>query len=735
MANTKITELTQLTNPVSTDVLPIVDVAADVTKKISIADLLKNASAGTAAAPGIAFDGDTNTGIYSPGADQVAISTNGTGRLFVDSNGRITNVGTGLQVNYGGYSDVTFVDPGSGNNIYLLTYAPGNAFFLGSNNGATFNYGWGSSSISHVWHTGSSNERMRLDSSGHLGLGTSSPSDQLHLSGGALRVSNALGYGATFANTSSTGMYITLADTGSSAGVGCDNGALTFRANGNTTERARITSDGKLGLGTSSPSVLLQSQQVSAGSSVIGCSVVNNSATTGTGVIFDLTPSTAAPGARGAQIEAVNTNGLNEISLSLKTSSGGNPPATRLHIAPAGKVGINTTSPQNLLDLRQDSPAFRQAIVAESGGYSTQFGVAYSTTNTFYIDANATGQPTVRIFNWGAYGNLTLNYNSVSSSRAFIVTDGATERARIDSSGRLLVGTSSARGNFYNSTISSAFQIEGTTTNTQTASIISSSSTTSSAPTLLLGKQLSNAVGGNTVVTSGTITGRISFQGSDGTQFVETANIESEVDGTPGADDMPGRLVFSTTADGASSPTERMRITSNGTVSVGSTASSSNAKLLVNGGIAELDDRVLTINKSINGSATAQTVLTLTVPATTAAYLIEATYVSSRAGSGTSVGQSRVAKESYFISRNGSGSDVVLTSNLNSADYEVLTTTAGGSFTPDAISAAIARGGAEANTDPQSVVITATVGDVGNANGYLLARFTILQLGTKATVV
>jgi hypothetical protein len=47
---------------------------------------------GTAAAPSIAFTGDSNTGIYSPGADQVAVATNGTGRLFVDASG---NVGVG----------------------------------------------------------------------------------------------------------------------------------------------------------------------------------------------------------------------------------------------------------------------------------------------------------------------------------------------------------------------------------------------------------------------------------------------------------------------------------------------------------------------------------------------------------------------------------------------------------------------------------------------------------------
>src|SRR6056300_629487 len=89
MANIKITDLTAYTDPLNTDVLPIVDVTSDTTKKVSIADLLKNAGSGTAAAPGIAFDGDSNTGIYRPGADQLAISTNGQGRLFVDEYGNV----------------------------------------------------------------------------------------------------------------------------------------------------------------------------------------------------------------------------------------------------------------------------------------------------------------------------------------------------------------------------------------------------------------------------------------------------------------------------------------------------------------------------------------------------------------------------------------------------------------------------------------------------------------------
>jgi hypothetical protein len=73
------------------------------------------------------------------------------------------------------------------------------------------------------------------------------------------------------------------------------------------------------------------------------------------------------------------------------------------------------------------------------------------------------------------------------------------------------------------------------------------------------------------LVASGDELGQITFNGSDGTNMLQGAAIVAAVDGTPGANDMPGRLVFSTTGDGANSPTERMRIASGGYVLVGTT--------------------------------------------------------------------------------------------------------------------------------------------------------------------
>ena len=87
MADIKITDLAAYSDPTSTDVLPIVDVGSDITKKVTIADLLENAGAGTAAAPSFSFDGDNDTGIYKPAANQVGITAGGTQALLIESTG------------------------------------------------------------------------------------------------------------------------------------------------------------------------------------------------------------------------------------------------------------------------------------------------------------------------------------------------------------------------------------------------------------------------------------------------------------------------------------------------------------------------------------------------------------------------------------------------------------------------------------------------------------------------
>ena len=68
--------------------------------------------------------------------------------------------------------------------------------------------------------------------------------------------------------------------------------------------------------------------------------------------------------------------------------------------------------------------------------------------------------------------------------------------------------------------------------------------------------------------------GMIDFRASDGTDNMsKVAEIKASIDGTPGSNDMPGRLSFHTTADGANSSTERLRINSSGHVVPGADSS------------------------------------------------------------------------------------------------------------------------------------------------------------------
>ena len=145
-------------------------------------------------------------------------------------------------------------------------------------------------------------------------------------------------------------------------------------------------------------------------------------------------------------------------------------------------------------------------------------------------------------------------------------SNGSNERARIDSSGRLLVGIPTARANF-NAGDGSQIQLEGTTQNTATISAVRSSNNDGPAH-LVLGKSRYGGVGGNTVVQSGDNIGSLNFEANDGTNLIRAAEVLSQVDGTPGTNDMPGRLIFKTTADGAASATERMRITKTGAISL-----------------------------------------------------------------------------------------------------------------------------------------------------------------------
>jgi hypothetical protein len=156
-----------------------------------------------------------------------------------------------------------------------------------------------------------------------------------------------------------------------------------------------------------------------------------------------------------------------------------------------------------------------------------------------------------------------------------------TQAMTLDASGRLLLGTTSARTNLFGSA-SSKLQTEGTSGDASRISIIRNANTDlTNGGSIVLAASKGTVVGSNTVVAQNTKLGFLTFAGADGTNIIEAASIFGAVDGTPGTNDMPGRLVFATTADGASSATERMRIDSSGNLLVGTTAALNSGKVTV----------------------------------------------------------------------------------------------------------------------------------------------------------
>jgi len=575
MANIKIGDLVTLTDPISTDVLPIVDVSADTTNKISIEELLKNAAAGTAALPAFAFDADPNTGMYRSGADALAFSTGGTGRLFINASGNI-GVGTGSPsglFDARGFSYLSGAQIRDSSHV-AKGYVQGDARgFLLATDGST-----------NIVFDVNGAERLRIDSSGRLGIGTSSPAHAVHIAGATTPE-------LIVEDTTNNVKAVVGADN-TVGRIGTDtNHALTLRTN--DTERMRIDSSGNVGIGT--PSV---SSPGSYGKTV----QVSNSDSSS--VVLSRTSATAHSLEIGVFSGASLIESTGATSLRFKTNG-----SEAMRIDSSGRVGIGTGSPSAPLVVNHTSTSGTDQDVArfetQSGGdlkiQASDLSSANPTWKIYtpgneaitlganngeaiYIDGSnnvGIGATTVdRHFHVEGTANVQGKFqnnaslcliefedvNTTAGNRPSfgsvgneaVIHAAGSERMRIDSSGRLLVGTSSNRTN-YN------LQIEGTTGAGAGASFIRNEAGNSGG-TITLGKSGGTSNGSFALVSNNDTLGSIIFTGADGTASRNGAFIQAQVDGTPGANDMPGRLVFSTTADGASSPTERMRISNNGTL-------------------------------------------------------------------------------------------------------------------------------------------------------------------------
>jgi hypothetical protein len=273
-------------------------------------------------------------------------------------------------------------------------------------------------------------EALRIDSNANVGIGTSSPAAPLHVQGSSAAAFNIDSlYRASGDDTNNYEIQTVYNQSGASSrsfpnqsvglsfdvngGFGASGGFVIETANGSAgplilgtagTERMRIDSSGKVGIGTSSPATALDV----TGTITADALTVANS---GNGDVYVSRNSGASVHLQAqSAIGKIGTSSNHNLGIMTNGS-------TRLTVGSSGNVGIGTTSPLQKLDVRVNA--------------DTQLRLGF-TTDTSTYDIGRRGSDGLLRF----YANQT-------TFNGYVFDTANGERMKIDSSGNVLVGTTS----------------------------------------------------------------------------------------------------------------------------------------------------------------------------------------------------------------------------------------------------------------------------------------------------
>lgn len=366
--------------------------------------------------------GDTFTGVVNFSAD-VAVNTN---TLFVDVSEAKVGIGTASPSHKfhvsGSNSAARFSDDGTGFSLDIEhDTANGITTLQQTNSGGDLRLQGGSSSGLLLFET-SGSERMRIDSSGNVGIGTSNPATFLDVNSGALDKV------ATFTSTDATA-FIQIEDgstTSAIHGYGANGNNLSLYSNGS--EKMRIDSSGKVGIGTTSPATALHID--SSGATALTLQR-NSGASSNISIKYDGASQDYYTG-----VASVSEDFVIGTSADLNGNN-------LLRVTSAGNVGIGTDSPLHKVDITGNASTAYDAT-SDSGQSNHDATLQIFNSNTT-DESFASLVFRNRNSNVGISRISSISKGSGTTDMSFVTEHSNTksEKLRITSEGNVGIGTTS----------------------------------------------------------------------------------------------------------------------------------------------------------------------------------------------------------------------------------------------------------------------------------------------------
>ena len=438
--------------------------------------------------------------------------------------------------------------------------------------------------------------------------------------------------GLTFSNDHSTlsvsaasgtdteGKNLTIA-AGQGTGTGFGGSIIFQTANGSDTSGSdanslatamTITDNGNVGIGTSSPSSILNVFESSTGTAAavngVGSLVIQHTGNGQSSIVFpsgqnidsdygfiQYTDDGALSGSSSTE------NGLLHIGVE-NDDSGDN--IDDIHISSAGNSfymtgdGNTIICPTNILALPENQFEIRGPLDGTPGTLTLSNGVTVDNTGTVYgkiaFKVPSEGSPVGNSVSASIEAISEGNFNGSNCPAALVFSTGntaaATEKMRIDRLGNVGIGNPSPGSLMEISKVSGSASLE----------LSSWSETATAAHASVLKFQKSGTATVNTFTagnhtTAGEILGRLEAWGvNDSDSATLSSYIEFANDAVSDADSVPGKITFATSdSDDAGTPSVRMIIDDSGNVGIGTTSPNSNHKLHVDGRLLVSDNMSL----------------------------------------------------------------------------------------------------------------------------------------------